>query len=272
MVEFKESSIKTAENHELRSNYIKKIVHSTQLKKRNSSPSTIPKNIIQFWHDHNNMPEDVKDCIQTWDELEKKGFKKMLFDFNEAQNFIEENFSKTHFEAFQLCHHPAMQCDYFRLCYIYKNGGFYVDTDEIYQGTSIDNLFLDNSLKVQPLCYDLKENKMVSPERFLNNKEYSSKWIFYLNNNPIIAPPFHPIIKIALERATDILHKNKSEKSEIQETTGPGNLTASLVIYSLSYNENEISFQLINNWDEISITPWPLSYRSDWRNWRRIKE
>jgi hypothetical protein len=36
-----------------------------------------------------------------------------------------------------------MRCDYFRLCYIYRQGGFYVDADEIYQGGDYHSLYRD---------------------------------------------------------------------------------------------------------------------------------
>lgn len=265
------ASIKIAEDHNSRSNHIKEIVQSENLKPVHKTSSRIPKLIIQFWHDHTNLPQDVYNCIESWKILETIGFERKLFDYEMARDFIEKEFSGIHLEAFDLCHHPAMQCDYFRLCYMYQNGGFYLDADELYQGEKIDNLFSDNRLKVQPLCYDLEHNKMISPNRFLLNKEFSSNWIFYLNNNPIITPKLHPVIELALKRATGILIKNKSIKNEIQETTGPGNLTASLVLHSLNLEKQEIDFQLITNWESISITPWPLSYRSDWRNWRLHK-
>ena len=116
-------------------------------------------------------------------------------------------------QAFDLCYHPAMRCDYFRLCYILVNGGFYVDADEVYQGTECGRLFCDNRLKVQPLCYDKISDNMISPDLFIGKCKSSGNWIFYINNNPIISPAHHPIIHLALERATHIL-LNSSERPE----------------------------------------------------------
>ena len=64
-----------------------------------------------------------------------------------------------------------MRCDYFRLCYILKHGGFYVDADEVYQSTECDSLFEDDRIKLQPLCYDIRADQMVAPEDFLMDTE-----------------------------------------------------------------------------------------------------
>ena len=120
-----------------------------------------------------------------------------------------------------------MRCDYFRLCYILRRGGFYVGADEVYKATSCKSLFQDAKAKLQPLCYDLSTNQMVPPEEFLSDSSFPSIRIFYVNNNPIIAPQGHALIDLALRRATRLLLKG-SERPKIQSTTGPGNLSASL--------------------------------------------
>src|SRR5207302_5191018 len=104
---------------------------------------------------------------------------------------------RIHVSAFDHCHHPAMRSDYFRLCYILKRGGFYVDADELYQGTDCSGLFCDNRLKIQPLCYDTGSSTMIKTDVFVNQGRHSPDWIYYVNNNPIIAPAYHPIIREA---------------------------------------------------------------------------
>ena len=162
-----------------------------------------------------------------------------------------------------------MRCDYFRLCYILSSGGFYVDADEMYQGMDLNHLFDDNRLKLQPLCYDTKTGAMIKPNVFIKDRQCSPNWIFYFNNNPIIAPAGHPMIRLALERATCILI-NSRERPEIQSTTGPGNLTASLVRHAISQElAGEVQdFLILSDWESTSISPWFLSYRNDARNWR----
>lgn len=163
-----------------------------------------------------------------------------------------------------------MRSDYFRLCYILKNGGFYVDADEVYQGGDCRSWFLDNRLKIQPLCYDTLSGTMIQADVFIGDHDDFSDWIFYVNNNPLIAPASHPVIRLALTRATELLLSHRNDRFDVQDTTGPGNLTQSLVRHAIASKEacEARDFQFLNNWDAMSVSRWPLSYRDDERNWR----
>ncbi len=80
----------------------------------------------------------------------------------------------------------------------------------------------------------------------------------------------HPVIQIALERATRILLRRDEERPDIQSTTGPGNLSVSLVMHWiwLEREGKDQDFEFLPNWEYHSISKWPLSYRNDKRNWR----
>ena len=163
-----------------------------------------------------------------------------------------------------------MRCDYFRLCYILTNGGFYVDADEFYQGGDCEALFLDDHLKIHPLCYDTSSATMVPTDIFTKKQNDSPHWIFYVNNNPLVAPASHPVIRLALARSTRILLSHEQTFPNIQSTTGPGNLTASLVKHAIvsELSGRARDFSLLANWETLSVSRWPLSYRDDERNWR----
>ena len=259
-----------AEDDDLRSDHIREIVQETIPIENSSSGTEIPKVIVQFWHNLNDIPEDVQECLDSWESLKNKGFKRVLYDNTSAKEFILNEFGDSYVKAFDRCHHPAMRCDYFRLCYILAYGGFYVDADEIYQGTNYSHYFKDNRLKIQPLCYDTATGTMIHPAVFTKKEEHSENWIFYFNNNPLIASADHPIIRLALDRSTRILLNSKEESLEIQSTTGPGNLSASVVRHSIASTSisSPRDFTIISDWETISISPWPLSYRNDKRNWR----
>ena len=120
------------------------------------------------------------------------------------------------------------------------NGGVYVDADDVFLGVDFTHLFDDARLKLQPLCYDIDSDEMVQSEFFTGPAAESSGWIFYFNNNPIVAPPGHRVVQRALERSTRILTESAADElPEIQSTTGPGNLTASFVAESVSCESNE---------------------------------
>jgi mannosyltransferase OCH1-like enzyme len=263
--------VSCAEDDFLRSSYARNLIQAPRSLRSPPSPcpSLIPKVIVQYWDDLSRMPGDVQECLTAWSQLENLGFERLMFDDRKARLFVSSEFASAYVKAFDLCYHPAMRCDYFRLCYILISGGFYVDADEMYQGAKIDHLFSDNRLKIQPLCYDTQTAAMISPEVFIEARQYSRQWIFYFNNNPIISPPGHPVIRLALERATRILI-NSSERPDIQSTTGPGNLTASLVTHSISRElvGEPRDFLILPDWHYTSVSRWPLSYRDDTRNWR----
>jgi hypothetical protein len=95
-----------------------------------------------------------------------------------------------------------MRCDYFRLCYLLERGGFYLDADEWYQGTNCSSLLKIDALRLAPLCYDIDTSSMIPMQVFISDLTESRSRIYYVNNNPIIAPPHHPLVACALERAT----------------------------------------------------------------------
>lgn len=270
-MQYTDDSVLIAEDDEQRSNYVRKLVQETDWDPfvKTAVKVRIPKVLVQYWHNLDEIPDDVQNCFDTWESLKNQGYERELFDDVKARVFISDTLGQLYVSAFDHCHHPAMRCDYFRLCYILIRGGFYVDADELYQETDCNYFYLNNKLKLQPLCYDIATGKMINTDTFVRDRKYSQDWIFYFNNNPIIAPPNHPIINIALERATYILLSGV-ERPEIQSTTGPGNITASLVRHSLAttISGKNSDFVALPNWETTSINPWALSYRNDARNWR----
>ena len=109
---------------------------------------------------------------------------------------------------------------------------------------------------------------MVSPEVYMQTGANEESWIFYFNNNPLIAPQGDPVVERALERATQILtHLTDDEFPEIQSTAGPGNLSRAVFELGLAYPD-EHQVQVLADWESIATSRWPLSYRADARNWR----
>jgi hypothetical protein len=161
-----------------------------------------------------------------------------------------------------------MKSDYFRYSYIFVEGGFYIDADDVYHGTKIDNLFADGRLKLQPFCYDVATAQMVAPSVFTIPGANKLGWIFYLNTTPLIAQRHHPMVERALLNSTLSLEQDSlSELPEVQATTGPGNLTRS-VLDVLTESECAEALFVVRDWEMTSTSRWPLSYRNDKRNWR----
>ena len=231
----------------------------------------VPKTLVRYWHDPNDVPMDVAACLSTWDRLRDEGFNLLMFDDGSAAAYIESNYGPEHLRALARCPHNAMRSDEVRLCFVLAQGGVYVDTDDALLMGRWKSALLNETLKLQPLCYDTPSGSMVSTNDIWRPDLSTDGRIFYVNNNPLIAPPDHPILRRALTRSTTKL-LGSDPRPEIQSTTGPGNLTAALVAhaYELLTEGKPLDFQLFRNWEAIAETRWELGYRNDARNWRNI--
>lgn len=224
---------------------------------------------MQYWDDLNRLPDDVDDCIDSWTKVEQQGIERVLFDKRQAREFISHKLGKRYSNAFDKCYHPAMQSDYFRLCYILLEGGCYIDTDDVYDGAPLHTLFSDGRLRLQPLCYDTATNMMVPPSVFTRQGADAATWIFYFNNNPLIAGSGHPLIDRALAQATiSLANRPNDGLPEIQSTTGPGNLTRSIFEAASESSEIEQTLLVLCDWECFARNQWDLDYRADARNWR----
>ena len=265
----KENPLKMSERD--RSNFVRELVQgfneTDQIRK--VYKSKIPKCIVQFWDDLNRLPQDVKECMETWKQLEQSGFEIQVFDENSAREFIKTHLGSRFENAFNKCYHPSMKSDYFRYSYIFVKGGFYIDADDVYHGISIEHLFTDGRLKLQPFCYDIDTAQMVSPSDFINPGSDKRSWIFYFNTTPLIASRNHPIVERVLLNSTIVLEQEpKGMLPEVQATTGPGILTESIAEVLAEEKCPEGTFLVLHDWEKSSTSKWPLSYRNDKRNWR----
>lgn len=259
------------EDHRARSSFVRGLVQrsSGAAAASSVSASKVPKKIVQFWDDLDRLPGDVAACIESWSKTEGQGVERLLFDKHQAGDFIRRRLGPRHKQAYDKCYHPAMQSDYFRLCYIFVEGGCYIDADDVFDGAQIQHLFSDDRLKIQPLCYDTATHSMVLPSVFTKPDAEAASWIFYFNNNPLIADSGHPLIERALAQATQSLGNDVTRGlPEIQSTTGPGNLTKSIYDAATEGSEIEQTLHVLRGWEHIARNTWDLSYRNDPRNWR----
>lgn len=230
--------------------------------------------ILRFWHDPSGPPPDVAECLDSWHHAAgAAGAELLLVDDEQARGFITEHYGATTASAYDSCPHPAMRADLFRLCWLVASGGVYVDADDALIGALPEGFLTSNKLQLQPLCYDQARDEMVPQQVFFHaSPTESATWTFYANNAPIGAPPDHPVLIAALERALAHIQTARSghERWDIQATTGPGNLTAALVAHSveLALTGDRPAVRWLD-WDAVAVSRYPLSYRGDARNWRR---
>jgi hypothetical protein len=271
-----------AEDQERRSDHIRGLLAAPPVgegarRASATTPETAPSRshaIVRFWHDPSGPPPDVAECLDSWlDAASTAGAELLLFDDHQAHSFIAEQYGTTTSRAYESCPHPAMRADLFRLCWLVASGGVYIDADDALVGELPDGLLTSGQLQLQPLCYDQATDAMVPQRVFVQaSAAESARWTFYANNAPIAAPPDHPVLIAALERALGRIELAASSHGnwDIQATTGPGNLTAALVAHSaeLARMETDLALRWLD-WDAVAVSRYPLSYRGDARNWRR---
>jgi mannosyltransferase OCH1-like enzyme len=257
-----------ASHDQLRSRHLQRL-----LRKRNSVTifgldTVIPHTLIQYW-DQAEVPSDVQRCLESWRALDDLGFERLLYDRVSARSFIKDRLGDLHLQAFDTCNHPAMRSDYFRLCYLSCNGGVYVDADdELVEPEAVTLLVEAGILQLQPLCYQRSSDSMVVPVEYADVND--DDFLFYVANDPILAPANNPVIEEALHQATARLIEANGSSRDIQWLTGPGNLSEALVRHSISRETSELDqdFRFVTSWVQIAPGDWTLEYRNDARNWR----
>jgi mannosyltransferase OCH1-like enzyme len=86
----------------------------------------IPLNIVTYYHDLNNYPENMKNnYYQLVDS--HPGFNCNIYDNVSAYDFIINHFDSDVGDAFLKLKPYSYKSDLFRFCYIYVTGGIYVD-------------------------------------------------------------------------------------------------------------------------------------------------
>ncbi|WP_260429039.1 glycosyltransferase [Burkholderia sp. Bp9015] len=230
--------------------------------------------IIQYW-DSKDIPSDVREFMGQWEA--QYGNRYIKFDGDSAEEFIRENYPEEFALAYAQCWHPAMKSDFFRLCYIYKNGGCYVDADELpLKRLPAVDLRAKHILMLRPFIrvIDGAGHVNLSISSYIEKySEYANAEV-YFNNAPIIASPKNEIILFALQRAKDIILSNKKYEMSLHDIAGPTGLSLSVVAYLVSHGikggtpVNVVSidwarFARIGSDEE-------LAYKRDHRDWRKV--
>jgi hypothetical protein len=91
-------------------------------------PRPLRAHLMQFWNAPD-VPADVRGTMGSW-LRHHPGWSHTVFDAAGAERFLRERLGEDALRAFQLCHHPAMMADMFRIAFLSVAGGFYADADE----------------------------------------------------------------------------------------------------------------------------------------------
>ncbi|EUK17693.1 glycosyltransferase family 32 protein [Commensalibacter papalotli (ex Servin-Garciduenas et al. 2014)] len=168
--------------------------------------TNIPKKIVIFWHEKD-LPDDVYASIEKIKRYNTEYYVE-LFHTESAGEFINSHYGQELYYLYERrCVHPSMKSDFFRICYLAKMGGIYIDVDincfksleEIFKFYEFD-CFLFYT-KGKPCCID---------------------------NDFIACKANNPIISAVLDKIKENLTIKRSFSS-VWECTGPGAVSMAIL-------------------------------------------
>ena len=98
--------------------------------------------LMQFW-DTPTAPDQVEELMKTWSSDPQ--FNHHRYCWDSARSFVSDRFDRRTLMVFETCAVPAMQCDVFRLCWLFEVGGIYIDADQGNRGRNEG--FTDTSVR-----------------------------------------------------------------------------------------------------------------------------
>ncbi len=203
----------------------------------------IPRRLVRFW-DSPSPPPDVAELLATWAPFHP-GYEILTFNDMSARAFVAKHYDRRYVDAFDMTNHPAMRSDLFRLAYLFRCGGIYMDADE--------------------RCFQSVE-ELRRKAGSLAVRRMEDNGLTYLNNTPIFAAPGLPFVKEWLDRVVDAVLASRDGKLRIWLATGPGILSrvfAQRVVLDQAYPMRVL---IINDWASFS---WMVfcDYKYTGRHW-----
>ena len=220
--------------------------------------------ILQFW-DQPAPPEDVLASLESW---HRAGPPVTCFSDAGAAEWLRDAFGLEALAAYLHCHHPAMRSDLFRLAWLLREGGFYVDADDAFIGDAALPDF-EAGLVLLPLAQHGHE--IVPVEHGLQVAAGGAYIGFFANNAPLYAQAGHPVLEAALGSALAHLHgcMARGERGDIHEHTGPSNLNHALMAYLAQCLRQGVEPDVAVRLDWPWLLPFqPMAYKQGERNWR----
>jgi FkbM family methyltransferase len=112
------------------------------------SLNRIPKRVMQTW-EHKQLNPEFQAIADTW-KTHNPHYKFVLMDAAEREQFIQAHFERAVLTAYQQIVPGAYKSDLFRYCYLWVNGGVYVDIDTLCLG-SLDDFLIPGADLVVPI-------------------------------------------------------------------------------------------------------------------------
>lgn len=205
--------------------------------------SLIPHKLHQYWEGP--LPEDLGVALQRMQDLNPEEAYH-LYDRAEARAYLQTHAAPEVVKAFDLARSAAERADLFRLVLLGREGGIYVDADDLCRG------------KLRDLLPDKSQMVLF--------QEYHGA----LANNFLATVPNNPMLKRALESA--VAETVSGAATSIWLRTGPGLITRA-VAQALAENGGVLpnGWHILRQSDMAArlIICAPFSYKLDHRHWMK---
>ena len=169
----------------------------------------IPKVIYQTFYTKK-IPDKIQSLITKMLD-NNPNYEYHLYDDDEIDNFIKNEFEDDIYKAFKMINVGAAKADFWRYCILYKRGGIYLDLDSSIIGK------LDDLIKSDDLAIVSRE---VHQNIFL-------QWC-------LIFSPNHPILEICINKCVENILSQKS--NNILHLTGPVIFSYAVIEYCKKIN------------------------------------
>ena len=220
--------------------------------------------IMQFW-DQPVPPADVLASLESW---RIAGPPLARFSDAAASDWLHDHYGQEVLAAYRHCHHPAMRSDLFRLAWLLRLGGLYVDADDAY-GSPGPLPGFEAGLVLLPLAQF--GGTIVPMAEGLAARAAGEHVGFFANNAPLYARAGHPVLQAALEGALGHLRRCMAQgvRGDIHAHTGPFNLSLAMVAHLAGCyragREPDVALRVKWPW----LRPFlPMDYKQGPRNWR----
>ena len=142
----------------------------------------IPNTIFQTYFDKKRIPNKIQENLKKF----AGNYKRVLFDDKDALKFLLENFGNIFVDKFKSMKKGAHKADLLRYCYLYINGGIYID------------IKTELLINLDEIIYD-KKNKLYTVLSYFNSN-YISNYINSAYQGFIAVPPNNFFIKEIIYR------------------------------------------------------------------------
>jgi mannosyltransferase OCH1-like enzyme len=155
----------------------------------------IPKRIVCTWKTKDIVGTDLEYSVEVMKKMNPE-YEFEIFDDSDCRNFIADTYDERVLKAYDDLIPGAFKADLWRYCYLYKNGGVYLD--------------------IKTVCVKTLDSILNGKDMFLV-RDIENTWIY---NGVMAIIPEHPLLKITIDEVVRRIEMHEYGKN-LLDITGP---------------------------------------------------